>query len=115
MEATDLRFVSSFHRAGANILIYTFPILLIAVLGCLYLHLDKYIDGADDSRSRGDECFASWKRPLLVRSPLGVLTWTELSFVLMFVALLVWSFSAYVHGMFNNITKQSASRMGESV
>lgn len=114
MEATDHRSVSLFSRAGANILIYTFPILLIAVLGCLYLHLEKYIDDADN-RSRGDEYFASWKQPLLVRSPLGILTWTELSFVLMFIALLVWSFSAYIHGMFKNITTQSASKMGEFV
>ncbi|KAK6155664.1 hypothetical protein DH2020_009912 [Rehmannia glutinosa] len=39
-----------FGQQGANILIYCFPILLIATLGCLYLHLDKY--SSDDSENR---------------------------------------------------------------
>ena len=29
------------NHAGANILIYTFPVLFITVLGCLYLHQGK--------------------------------------------------------------------------
>ncbi|KAG6390195.1 hypothetical protein SASPL_151677 [Salvia splendens] len=101
-------------QKGANILIYTFPILLIAILGCLYLHLDKYGDDTDNRR-REDQYFASWKQPLLVRGPLGVISCTELLFMLMFVVLLVWSFSAYLHGMFNNITRESASKMGDVV
>ncbi|KAH6783965.1 hypothetical protein C2S52_008924 [Perilla frutescens var. hirtella] len=101
-------------QQGANILIYTFPILLIATLGCLYLHLDKYGDDSDNRR-REDQYLNSWKQPALVRSPLGIISWTELLFVLMFIALLVWSFYAYVHGMFKNITTQSASKMGEVV
>lgn len=134
--------LTSFALAGANILIYTFPILLIAVLGCLYLHLDKYGDDPDTHnrymlmflvqqqfilvqtlfirlhfvcRRRDDQYFASWKQPLLVRGPLGVISRTELLFMLMFVVLLVWSFSAYLHGMFNNITRESASKMGDVV
>lgn len=34
--------------AGANILIYSFPVLLVAALGCLYLQLEKYIDRSKD-------------------------------------------------------------------
>lgn len=137
-QSVSLTYSASFARAGANILIYTLPILLIATLGCLYLHLEKYNDDAENrydeckgpyiracfsplmvlhfvDRSREDQYFASWKQPVLIRSPLGIISWTELFFVLMFVTLLVWSFSAYVHGMFKNITRQSASKMGETV
>ncbi|KAK6135252.1 hypothetical protein DH2020_031024 [Rehmannia glutinosa] len=103
-----------FGQQGANILIYCFPILLIATLGCLYLHLDKYSDDSQNSTPKVSH-FASWRQPVLVKGPLGIVSWTELSFLVMFVALLVWSFSAYVHGMFKNITRQSSSKMGEHV
>lgn len=30
--------------AGANLLVFTFPILFIAVLGCVYVHLGKKLN-----------------------------------------------------------------------
>lgn len=50
---------------------------------------------------------ALWRRPAIVKCPLGIVSWTELSFLFMFIALFVWSFSAYLHGMFANITRYS--------
>ncbi|PQQ20614.1 Ferric reduction oxidase 4 [Prunus yedoensis var. nudiflora] len=44
--------------------------------------------------------WASWKRPALVKGPLGIVSWIELSFVVMVIALLVWSISSYLHNMF---------------
>ncbi|XP_068636181.1 ferric reduction oxidase 2-like [Aristolochia californica] len=40
--------------------------------------------------------FAALRRPMLVRGPLGVLSATELIFLLLFIALLTWSF-AYIN------------------
>ncbi|KAL0400713.1 UNVERIFIED_CONTAM: Ferric reduction oxidase 2 [Sesamum latifolium] len=105
---------STYFGQGAYILIYSFPILLIATLGCLCLHLEKYTDDSENITPR-DQRFASWRQPVLVRGPLGIVSWTELSCLVMFVVLLVWSVSAYVHGMLKNITRQSASKMGELV
>ncbi|KAL2550505.1 Ferric reduction oxidase 2 [Forsythia ovata] len=101
-------------QQGANILIYSFPVLLVAALGCLYLHLEKYIDRSKDETPK-ESHFASWRQPVIVKGPLGIVSWIELSFLVMFLALLVWSFSAYVHGMFKNITRRSAVNMGEFV
>lgn len=53
-------------------------------------------------------------RPVLVKGPLGIVSWTELSFLAMFITLLVWSFSSYLHGMFANINQQ-AEQMRENV
>ncbi|EYU25131.1 hypothetical protein MIMGU_mgv1a023728mg, partial [Erythranthe guttata] len=103
-----------FGQQGANILVYTSPILLIATLGCIYLHLDRYT-GDSNNRTTKDSRFATWARPVFVRGPLGIVSWTELSFILMFIVLLIWSISAYVHGMFKNITRQSSSKIGELV
>ncbi|CAI9762434.1 unnamed protein product [Fraxinus pennsylvanica] len=105
---------SYFGQQGVNILIYSFPVLLVAALGCLYLHLEKCIDHSKDETPK-ESSFSSWRRPALVKGPLGIVSWIELSFLAMFLALLVWSFSAYVHGMFKNITRQSAVNMGEFV
>ncbi|XP_044505692.1 ferric reduction oxidase 2-like [Mangifera indica] len=96
-----------FGKEGTFMLIYTLPILFVASLGCLYLHLGN---------NNGQSCevknskFASWKRPVLVKGPLGIVSWTELSFLIMFVALLIWSFVSYLHAMFANISKQAAAQ-----
>ncbi|KAK4431453.1 Ferric reduction oxidase 2 [Sesamum alatum] len=114
VQSTNVHFGARPDLKSAYILIYSFPVLLIATLGCLYLHLDKYIDENENRTPRGPR-FASWRQPVLLRGPLGIVSWMELSFLVMFVALLVWSVSAYVHSMFKNITRQSASKMGELV
>ncbi|XP_052180905.1 ferric reduction oxidase 2-like [Diospyros lotus] len=94
-----------FGLEGANILIYTFPVLFVAVLGCLYLHLGKNDVDQKDGRLK----------LALVKGPLGIVSWTELAFFSMFIGLLFWSFSAYLHGMTANITRKSAAQMGEEV
>ncbi|KAL7146285.1 hypothetical protein ABFS83_06G030600 [Erythranthe nasuta] len=104
-----------FGQQGANILVYTSPILLIATLGCIYLHLDRYTCESNNRTRKDSSRFATWARPVFVRGPLGIVSWTELSFIVMFIVLLIWSVSAYVHGMFKNITKQSSSKIGELV
>jgi hypothetical protein len=39
---------------------------------------------------------AAWRRPVLVRGPLGIVTPVELAFLLALLALLVWFYSAYI-------------------
>jgi hypothetical protein len=46
---------------------------------------------------------AAWRRPLLVRGPLGIVTPIELAFLIMLLALLVWFYSAYVTAEFAKI------------
>ncbi|GAA0143720.1 hypothetical protein Leryth_007994 [Lithospermum erythrorhizon] len=101
-------------KQGANVLVYTVPILLIAVLSCLYLHLEKYLDSYGQSSVKFLP-FASWRRLALVKSPLGIVSWTELAFLAMFITLLIWSFSSYLHEIFKNITRESAAQMGDNI
>lgn len=54
-------------------------------------------------------CGKSWSRPVLVSGPLGIVSWTELTFLAMFVALLIWSFCSYLRGMFENIAQQASN------
>ncbi|KAK9143822.1 hypothetical protein Syun_013222 [Stephania yunnanensis] len=52
-----------------------------------------------------------WKRPVLVKGPLGIVTSTELGFLIMFIALLLWSFSTYLTNFFSNLDPDSGERI----
>lgn len=60
------------------------------------------------------QLLATWKKPMLVKGPLGIVSGIELAFLIMFVALLVWSLSTYLHDSFSTITPQSAAESGET-
>ncbi|CAA7393175.1 unnamed protein product [Spirodela intermedia] len=86
-----------FGAQGTNLLIYTSSVLFISILGCVK-------PGA-----------SFWRRPALVRGPLGIVSWTELAFLAMFVALLTWYFSVALSSSFSRITPQSAAEQKEKV
>ncbi|KAL8119048.1 ferric reduction oxidase 2-like [Apium graveolens] len=100
-----------FGTQGATMLINTFPMLLIAVLGCVYLHIVHKTRGNNIQGKGGSDVL---RRPMIVKG-LGIVNGIELSFFIMFIALLIWSFSAYLEISFANITAKSAAKKGEEV
>ncbi|KAK4480733.1 hypothetical protein RD792_013815, partial [Penstemon davidsonii] len=77
-----------FREQGINLLLFSFPLMLIATLGCVYLHFQN---------SSGKSYYSHFlRRPLLVMAPLGIVNAVELMFAAMFVALLIWSLANYV-------------------
>ncbi|CAN0824994.1 Ferric reduction oxidase 2 [Linum grandiflorum] len=86
-------------------LIFTLPALLAAVLICIYLHLQqqqpagKSGDGGGEKRMLG-----TWRKPMVVKGPLGIVTGIELTFLIMLVVLLVWSLYNYFNNSFKYIT-----------
>ncbi|PSS11693.1 Ferric reduction oxidase [Actinidia chinensis var. chinensis] len=103
-----------FGAQGPTILLYTFPILFIAVLGCVYLHLGKKSSSPNIERNGKKHKLAIWRRPVIIKV-LGIVSRIELAFFVMFMALLVWSFSTYLRVSFAKITPQSAAKQGEKV
>ncbi|XP_071722014.1 ferric reduction oxidase 2-like isoform X2 [Rutidosis leptorrhynchoides] len=93
-----------FGSQGYNLLIFTFPMLFIAILGSLYMHLEKKKKTQNQRMSRKD-LLKEWRRPMLVKGPLGIVSWIELPFLTMFIALLVWSLSTYIHNWFADINE----------
>ncbi|KAL9158643.1 hypothetical protein ABFS82_08G082800 [Erythranthe guttata] len=93
---------------GATYLVFTFPVLLIAVLGCAYVHLGKK---SSDNHTKG---LAILKRPMIIKG-LGIVSRIEIAFFLMFIALLIWSFATYLRNSFATITPKSAAKKGEEV
>ncbi|XP_078440476.1 ferric reduction oxidase 2-like [Wolffia australiana] len=98
-----------FGNHGTNLLIYTSSILLISILGCFYAYLKQ---GTRENQSKRA---AFWKRPAIVTGPLGIVSWTELTFLTMFIALLTWYFSVSLSGGFSKITQEWASEKGHKV
>ncbi|XP_061341310.1 ferric reduction oxidase 2-like isoform X1 [Gastrolobium bilobum] len=105
-----------FGAQGVTLLISTFPALFIAALGCVYLHIAKKTNGYNmESRNDQKRKVTMWKRPVLVKGPFGIVSSTELAFLLMFIALLVWTFATVLHNHFPTITQKSAAAIGEKV
>lgn len=105
-----------FGAQGTRILIYTFPVLLIATLGCVFLHIAKKSNESNMEIGNGKKHGTTiWNRPMLVKGPLGIVSITEIAFLLMFIALLIWSFSIYLHNDFASIISKSEAENGEKV
>ncbi|XP_057980415.1 ferric reduction oxidase 2-like isoform X2 [Malania oleifera] len=107
-----------FGAQGAILLIYSFPVLLISVLGCFYVHLgaNKLKNHSHDHHiERRERLGMLMKRAVAVKGPLGIVSWTEGAFLTMFIALLLWSFSTYLNISFATITPSSAAKMGQKL
>ncbi|KAL2336002.1 hypothetical protein Fmac_010448 [Flemingia macrophylla] len=105
-----------FGSKGAYLLMYTFPVLLVATLGCVYLHIAKKLNDSNTKSCNAKKRKETiWKRPVLIKGPLGIVSGTELAFFLMFVVLLVWSYTASVRYSFATITPKLAAKDGDKV
>ncbi|KAJ8529470.1 hypothetical protein K7X08_036305 [Anisodus acutangulus] len=94
-----------FREQGTNLLLLTFPIMLIAGVSCVYLHLynKSTSDQSINRNNKERQYFGSWKRPLLVMEPLGIVNAVEFTFAAMFTVLLIWSLANYVYISYGNL------------
>ncbi|CAL5382027.1 unnamed protein product [Camellia sinensis] len=53
--------------------------------------------------------FGSWKRPMIIKG-LGIVCGIELAMFVMFIALLIWSFSAHLHIFFSDVGRQAMQK-----
>ncbi|GAB4844515.1 hypothetical protein Ancab_037894 [Ancistrocladus abbreviatus] len=89
-----------FGFQGSNLLVHTTPVLFIAVAGSVYLHLGKMLSNNGENRELGAKKnrWGGWmRRSMFLEGPLGIVSRMEVAFVVMFVGLVVWSFSTYLH------------------
>uniref|UniRef100_A0A8R7TKZ5 Ferric oxidoreductase domain-containing protein n=1 Tax=Triticum urartu TaxID=4572 RepID=A0A8R7TKZ5_TRIUA len=102
--APKLAALTGFGKQGIRITVYVFPVLFVFVVACVYLHLQQQ-KGGDPNTQRRTRIAAAWRRPVLVRGPLGIVTGIELAVLLMFMALLVWFYYAYVTVEFSKLLR----------
>ncbi|KAL0373682.1 UNVERIFIED_CONTAM: Ferric reduction oxidase 2 [Sesamum radiatum] len=96
-----------FGIQGPIMLNFTFPILFIAVLGCMYLHMGNKKSSITESKR--DTKLRFLKRPMIVKG-LGIVTMTELALFTMFIALCFWYFADYLRHWFKQVPVLSATR-----
>ena len=105
-----------FCCTGKNLLLFTLPIMFIASLSCVYLNLQTKKPKPSSSvvaATSTERRFASMRRPLMVRAPLGIVTTVELCFTLLFVALLIWSLYNYLYVSFTHLHTNMHGMPGE--
>ncbi|XP_024977285.1 ferric reduction oxidase 4-like [Cynara cardunculus var. scolymus] len=96
-----------FREQGTNLLLFSFPIMFLASLGCVYLHFQK--KSCPESNLSRRSWLDSWNRPLIVMNPLGIVSAMELMFAAMFVVLLGWSLGNYLYVSFGHLHMHTAS------
>uniref|UniRef100_A0A0A0L8S6 ferric-chelate reductase (NADH) n=1 Tax=Cucumis sativus TaxID=3659 RepID=A0A0A0L8S6_CUCSA len=103
-----------FREQGTNLLLFSFPIMLMAVLGCFYLHFQKKSSELDPKpfstqRVRGESFL---KRPVVVMNPLGIVNTLEIMFGVSFLLLLIWSLGNYLYVSFGHLHRDN---VGETI
>uniref|UniRef100_A0ACD5UDX0 Uncharacterized protein n=1 Tax=Avena sativa TaxID=4498 RepID=A0ACD5UDX0_AVESA len=105
--APKLAALTGFGKQGMRLMLFVSPVLFVYVVACVYLHSShKDSDPVGQTLTRGvfsTRRMAAWRRPVLVRGPLGIVTRVELAFLLMLLALLVWFYTAYITNEFAKI------------
>ncbi|GAB2271740.1 hypothetical protein Dimus_006569 [Dionaea muscipula] len=98
---------------GPNLLVYTFPVLFVAAAASVYLHRGKKVSHHEHHRE-GDKNgrLGRWRQPMVVRGPLGIVSGIELGFFILFIALLVWSYTTYLRVGFSNISPSQIEEDG---
>ncbi|CAN7097213.1 hypothetical protein BRARA_I05641 [Brassica rapa] len=104
-----------FGSSGTTLFMYMFPMVVVACLGCVYLHFKKRKNPHHIVRETNGGVLSALRKPMLVKGPLGIVSATEIMFLAMFVALLLWSFITYLRNNFATITPRSAAAHGESL
>ncbi|PIN05823.1 Ferric reductase, NADH/NADPH oxidase [Handroanthus impetiginosus] len=97
-----------FGIQGPIMLDFTLPIMFIAVLGCIYLHLGKRNTSFTRSSERDRE-LGFMKRPMILKG-LGIVTVIELTLFTMFVALCGWYFAEFLSYLFKEVPPRSMAR-----
>nr|XP_010906716.1 ferric reduction oxidase 8, mitochondrial [Elaeis guineensis] len=97
--AEDLANATILGDYGLNVVVFCFPVLAVATLGYIYLHLCVN-KGRLRQRISWMTHFSS---PLIISSPVGILSGGELLFIALFVLFLVWTYYSNVSGDFKKM------------
>ncbi|ONK58795.1 uncharacterized protein A4U43_C09F16720 [Asparagus officinalis] len=87
-------------ESGINVLVFCFPLLAVAVLGYIYLHLY-----AKEGRIRKKAYFiGKFSNPIIPRSPMGIISGCELMASALFIMFLAWTYYSNVASDFKKLT-----------
>ncbi|KAH9776374.1 Ferric reduction oxidase 8 [Citrus sinensis] len=98
-EAEDRARPTLFGYYGLNFAVSTFPVIALAIIGFIYLHLLPRKPRIRQARSSA----TALSNPLVVNSIVGILSSFEILLVFLFVIFLVWTYYARISNDFKKL------------
>lgn len=99
----------AFGYTGPDIFLYSFPLILLAALGAIYLHVHRY---QDLSLAKKKVRVKLSRRLIFIRGPLGFVSAAELLTIVIFVGLMGWTLYSYVSNDFSKISPKKVLKSG---
>ncbi|XP_021762849.1 ferric reduction oxidase 8, mitochondrial-like [Chenopodium quinoa] len=88
-----------FKYNGVYFVVYTFLIILLAMIGLIYMYMQPM-----RSIKRGvRRCLAALHNPIIVKTPFGMLTGIDVIAMFLIITLLVWTFYARISNDFKKL------------
>ncbi|KAJ3671746.1 hypothetical protein LUZ60_007825 [Juncus effusus] len=109
--AEDLANSTFFRDYGLNVVVFCFPILGFAILGFVHMHL---IQKERRIRKMTERMGVNFSRPIIVNSPIGILSFGEILFASLFVAFLVWTYYSDVSSDFKKLAPYASLKLNRS-
>ncbi|KAK1363159.1 Ferric reduction oxidase 8 [Heracleum sosnowskyi] len=98
-----------FGYNGLDFAVYSFPLILVAIMGLVYIKLKP-----DEARNRqGKSSISALSNPLIVNSYIGVLSGTEILAIILFFLFLAWTFYAHISNDFKKMTPNKSFKLNE--
>ncbi|KAL0400712.1 UNVERIFIED_CONTAM: Ferric reduction oxidase 4 [Sesamum latifolium] len=99
-----------FREQGTNLLLFSFPLMLIAALDVfIYISKRNRILRDVEILCSSKSYYRFLRRPATVMAPLGIVNAVELTFAAMFIALLIWSLANYLYVSFGHLHMHTAN------
>ncbi|KAJ3701662.1 hypothetical protein LUZ61_005367 [Rhynchospora tenuis] len=100
--AEDLANDTFLRDYGLNVIVFCFPVVGFAILSFIYLHSSEK-ERLRNRTSLTAHFRVAFSRPMIVNSPIGVVSLGELSGAMLFVAFLVWTYYSNVSSDFKKL------------
>ncbi|XP_042420246.1 ferric reduction oxidase 8, mitochondrial-like [Zingiber officinale] len=111
-EAEDRASTTVFSDSGLTVVVYCFPVLAVASLAYVYLHLTSKTD--QESRKRRSVLMANLTNPITVmKCSIGIVSTAELLIATLFIIFLAWTYYSNVSSSFKMMTPYKSLKLNK--
>ncbi|KAK4489024.1 hypothetical protein RD792_004816 [Penstemon davidsonii] len=100
---------SIFGYNGLDFVVYTFPLIAVAVIGFIYLELKQ----REPRKRQGRGVITSFYSPVLVKKDIGILSGIQIIASFLFILFLIWTFYARVSNDFKKMTPVKSFKLNQ--
>ncbi|CAO2826413.1 unnamed protein product [Amaranthus hypochondriacus] len=92
---------------GVDFVVYTYPIILLAIIGLLYL----YFQSRSLSKRGISRCVTALHNPLIVKSPMGMLSGIDVLVISLVLTIMVWTFYIRLSNDYNKLVPVKSMKL----